>query len=113
MKAKEGNRQYKELSDEELERAVGGSLKGISEFTPNKEGLWFRFSLDQSYIYRVRKAYDIFMTPGGDFSSAAALLDRFLYNGSEAWYKGTVTEIDCNGPKEYYEEIAAPANIHE
>ena len=113
MKTKEGLNQYMELPDEALERAVGGSLNGISEFPLDTEGHWFRFSLDKTYIYRVRKTYDIIMSPSGIFTSPAALLDKFLYDGSEAWYKGTVTEIDCEGPKEYYEEIAAPTIIHE
>ena len=113
MKAREEFHQYKELSNEELVQVVGGSLHGTSEFTLDKEGHWFRFSLDKEYIFRVRKTYEIRVCPDGSFSSPAALLDRFQYNGSEAWYKGTVTEIDCEGSKEYYEEIAAPAIIHE
>ena len=113
MKTREELNQYKELSDEALERAVGGSLKGTSEFPLDTEGHWYRFSLDKTNIYRVRKTYDIRICPDGIFSSPAALLDKFLYDGSEAWYKGTVTEIDCEGPKEYYEEIAAPTIIHE
>ena len=103
----------KVLSDDELERVSGGSLHGTSDFPLDTEGHWFRFSLDKTHIYRVRKTYEIRVCSDGSFSSPAALLDMFQYDGSEAWYKGTVTEVACEGPKEYYEEIAAPTIIHE
>ena len=113
METKEEQNQYKELPDEALGRVVGGSLNGTSDFPLDTEGHWYRFSLDKTYIYRVRKTYEIRVSPDGSFSSPAALLDRFLYDGFEARYKGTVTEVACEGPKEYYEEIAAPTIIHE
>ena len=101
-----------ELNEDELKRVIGGSYLGITEFEPQTEGQWFRFSQDQTYIYRVKQTYPISLTSSGDFSSVAALLDRFWYNGSEAWYNATVTEVDRNS-NEYYEEISAPTIIHD
>ena len=101
-----------ELNEDELKRVIGGSYLGITEFEPQTEGQWFRFSQDQTYIYRVKQTYPISLTSSGNFSSVAALLDRFWYNGSEAWYNATVTEVDRNS-NEYYEEISAPTIIHD
>ena len=55
METKEEQNQYKELPDEALGRVVGGSLNGTSDFPLDTEGHWYRFSLDKTYIYRVRK----------------------------------------------------------
>ena len=101
-----------ELNEDELKQVIGGSYLGITEFGPNSEGQWFRFSQDQTYIYRVKQTHPIISTSDGNFSSVAALLDRFWYNGSEAWYNATVTEVD-RGPNEYYEEIFAPTIVHD
>lgn len=106
------NSKLKELSDDELKQVTGGSYLGTSDFMRHTEGGWYRFSQDKTYIYRVKQTYHISNTSSGTISSPSALLDRFWYNGSEAWYNGTVTEVD-HGPKEYYEEISAPSIIHD
>ena len=105
------SKENKILKDKELKQVTGGSYLGTSEFTRNTEGGWYRFSQDKTYIYRVKQTYPISKTSNSTFSSPAALLERFWYNGSEAWHCGTVSEVN-HGPKEYYEEISAPTIIH-
>ena len=101
-----------ELSDVELKFVVGGSHQGISDFYLTTIGHWYRHSKDSTFIYRVKNAYEPIPDANGKPISPSAILDRFWFNGLEAWYYGTVTEIACDN-NGHYQEIDAPTIIHD
>ena len=96
----------KELSGEEQEAVAGGMYNNLSYFGEGDVGKWYKLS-DTEYIFRVSKVYEPVLT-GGSIRVPAALLDRFRYNGTEAWYCGTVTESGV-----LYSEIPRPATVHD
>ena len=98
----------KELPEEKLETVAGGSYRVSSNFHQQDIGKWYSLGRDSEYIYRVRKAYNDVVLEGV-VGFPAALLDRFRFDGSAAWYCGTVTE-DKNAS---YCEIIPPAIVHD